>query len=361
MQSLNTIPAVPLTKPATIRSFRYDPIIPQFAQSHYSISGTTRNSAGTALPACAVNLFETATELWRAGVTSDSLGAFSFPVNGDRAFFLNGYKTGSPDVAGTTLNTLMGIVASESMTSPFTYYATKFDGSTYLTHAGALGTIANSQLFLCSFWLKMDATSVDGSAYLVMGYDCGPGQNNSLRIFRDANNGIRIIAQNSAVTPVVDVDSDHNLITAANGWHHVMITFDLSTAGNRQIYIDGVAHLLNENVFLNGANDATHQVNYTAGLDNNWYMGIQSSPLLKLFGSLSEFYFQVPGMYFTDVTQFRSAAGPVSLFSNGSRPTGSIPFIYLPNSFATFGTNAGSGGDFSVTAGALTNDTSIPP
>jgi hypothetical protein len=74
------------------------------------ISGVTKGSTGSVLGSCAVELFTTTDDVLFARTTSDATtGAYSFsvPSNG-WAFYCVAYKAGSPDVAGTTVNTLYG-------------------------------------------------------------------------------------------------------------------------------------------------------------------------------------------------------------------------------------------------------------
>lgn len=82
---------------------------PEFKGS-FSISGVTRDSAGSVLNNCAVDLFLTAEDTLVASTTSDGSGNFSFTVSGNsQNYFLRAYKAGSPDVAGTSVNTLIAL------------------------------------------------------------------------------------------------------------------------------------------------------------------------------------------------------------------------------------------------------------
>lgn len=77
----------------------------------YVISGVTKDSAGAILGSCNVQLFETLTDRYISDTTSDATtGAYSFtnvsPMS--RTYYIVAYKAGAPDVAGTTVNTLVG-------------------------------------------------------------------------------------------------------------------------------------------------------------------------------------------------------------------------------------------------------------
>ena len=74
----------------------------------YGLAGITRDSAGAVLGSCVVSIYRTQDRAWVGDVTSDpSTGAWTFAVTGGSPFFLVEYKTGSPDKAGTSVNTLV--------------------------------------------------------------------------------------------------------------------------------------------------------------------------------------------------------------------------------------------------------------
>lgn len=74
------------------------------------LTGITRDLAEAPLGNCTVDMFKTTTDEKVATVVSDAQGNFAFtiaPVSGP--FYLVAYLAGSPDVAGTTLNTLVTV------------------------------------------------------------------------------------------------------------------------------------------------------------------------------------------------------------------------------------------------------------
>lgn len=251
---------------------------------------------------------------------------------------------------------------SLSWMSPPFYAATLFDRVTGINRGGNLGTIANSQLGLFSFWLKMNPLSDDAAEYSIIQYSTGPSA--LVQISRNPSSvgSIFISCLNSSAVEIINFASNNNLFLATSGWNHVMITYDLGNAANKDFFVNGVSQLGTVLRFTNGANDATHQVDYKEASGYDWYISTQlTTPIKYLWGSLCEFYFQVPATYFTDTTKFRSAAGhPISLGSDGSTPTGVQPFIYLRNYYDTWTTNLGSGGNFTTAAGALQYDPNIP-
>ncbi len=72
------------------------------------IVGQTLDSTGAALGNCIVQCFVTATDVFVGQVTSDTAGYYRIPTTYGIgvAHYLVCYKAGSPDVAGTSVNTL---------------------------------------------------------------------------------------------------------------------------------------------------------------------------------------------------------------------------------------------------------------
>ena len=74
----------------------------------WALTGQTLDASSVALPGCRVEGFITGPDTYIGDVISDGSGNFSIPVgfNSSR-FYLVAYLPGSPDVAGTTVNTLV--------------------------------------------------------------------------------------------------------------------------------------------------------------------------------------------------------------------------------------------------------------
>ena len=69
-------------------------------------SGVSRDNLGAALGNCVIELFRTADDVQMLKTVSDSAGNFRFEVLTRGPHYIVAYKAGSPDVAGTTINTL---------------------------------------------------------------------------------------------------------------------------------------------------------------------------------------------------------------------------------------------------------------
>lgn len=79
---------------------------PTGGQQRKRIIGTTRDGAGAVLGSCIVQGFRTSDDLFAGEMTSDTAGYFEFCTSMTENHYLVAYKAGSPDVAGTTVNTL---------------------------------------------------------------------------------------------------------------------------------------------------------------------------------------------------------------------------------------------------------------
>lgn len=77
--------------------------------TYLQLSGITKDSAGAVLANCTVRLFRTSDDKFIEQVVSDANGNYQFrSASLSEPYYLVAYKTGSPDVAGTTVNTLVG-------------------------------------------------------------------------------------------------------------------------------------------------------------------------------------------------------------------------------------------------------------
>jgi hypothetical protein len=83
--------------------------IPFNQPSRYRISGVTKDSTGAALGNCGVDIFETGSRRFVGSTISDASGNYSLDVTVEVPCFGVFYLAGAPDVAGTTVNTLVGV------------------------------------------------------------------------------------------------------------------------------------------------------------------------------------------------------------------------------------------------------------
>ena len=78
----------------------------------FIISGTALDSGGSPLPAATVKLFRTGDDSFVKQTVADGSGLFSFTLSDNAGtFYVVAYLAGSPDVMGTTVNTLVATQA----------------------------------------------------------------------------------------------------------------------------------------------------------------------------------------------------------------------------------------------------------
>lgn len=101
----------PMFFPKT-RAFTQPPL--DTSEQTWRISGVTRDSAGAVLGSVTVYLFLMVPDVqlnptYVGCVVSDASGNYSFTVAKGSLYWVTTYKAGVPDVAGASVNTLVGI------------------------------------------------------------------------------------------------------------------------------------------------------------------------------------------------------------------------------------------------------------
>lgn len=86
------------------RAFRSPP----FSPTSIRVTGVTKDSTGTPIGACAVHLFRMVDDVEVDQSVSDGSGNYSLICAGSGTFYVVAYLAGAPDLAGTTVNTLVG-------------------------------------------------------------------------------------------------------------------------------------------------------------------------------------------------------------------------------------------------------------
>lgn len=204
--------------------------------------------------------------------------------------------------------------------------------ASYFTNAiatNALSGLANSQLGLFSLWFYREANQSTTTMLTVGGVSVK---------FQTPEPGIDI--RNDTGTIVGRLYSNVNPPT---GWHHLLISYDLSTAGRRQVYVDGTNRTA-ELTFTAGST-AQYVTNFTV------IGGVEAAG--SYAGALSQVYFAIPSSYYDIssggnlanfwVAESGTTGNQVDLGADGSTPLGVQPILYWPGNMANL-SNLGSGG-----------------
>lgn len=146
-------------------------------------------------------------------------------------------------------------------------------------------------------------------------------------------------------------------ITAGLNWHSFLASWNEASAGNQHLYVD-------DSEALSSITDAGENGNldYT---DTDWSIGANTIGISPFNGCISELYFNIATTMDFSVEANRrlfidNENRPIWIGQDGSGPTGAAPIVYINNPASDFGVNKGTGGDFSVTAGTLTDCTTGP-
>lgn len=148
---------------------------------YLTIYGVTKDSTGAVLGSCDVHLFRTEDDVEVDQVVSDATtGAYEFRgVAGGRDYYIVAYKAGSPDVAGTTVNTLIG-----GMPNPPAVIA-----ATYAQTVVADGAIAHWRLGETS-----GTNAVDAIGGLDATYQNTPTLGAASLLAADSNTAVTLVA-----------------------------------------------------------------------------------------------------------------------------------------------------------------------
>ncbi len=228
--------------------------------------------------------------------------------------------------------------------------AVEFDGTNdYLTH-GALTGAADTKSATISAWIKKPN---DGNQLRIFSGDSA--SNGSFNIWLGTGGLIRMSATNSSNTIILDKTGGGTALDDDN-WHHILISFDLTNASNRHIYVDGVE----ETNFAIYTDDFIALSNITSTS-----VGSDISGGNRFDGEIADVWIDF-GTYIdlsveANRRKFINADGQaINLGSNGELPTGSAPDIFLSGDTDSWHTNKGTGGGFTEN-GALTDATTLPP
>lgn len=226
--------------------------------------------------------------------------------------------------------------------APYTANASDFDGTNdYMARGAALTGAVDGTQGIFNLWFRQDALGGGANRNLFI------GENGTVAFRLNAVDGFSINLQNDASSRTLTYASTTTFTTG--GWHQILSSWDTNFGAASKlikVMIDGVQD-------TGAVTDASLAFS-SFYQDTNWGIGASEIGSSKFNGCMSEFYFNT--VAYLDVTQaanlalFRTAGGkPANLGATGASPTGTQPLIYLPSAAASFGTNAGSGGNFTIT------------
>lgn len=224
----------------------------------------------------------------------------------------------------------------------FSAPAVTFDGSNdYLSKASGPTGLADGTLGLFSVWVKI-ASNPASTHWIING-----GQSGRFQIQILTTGQLQVLGQRSTGAICLSLRTTTDICDGA--WHHVLAAWDLSADANCLVYVDG-------------ADDTTLSTRTNNPIDYATGDMTIGTPTVFLAADVAELYFTTEWLDLTSSAnreKFAKNGRPVKLATDGSLPTGTAPLIYLRGPASNWGTNSGSGGDFTVT-GAFTDASTKP-
>lgn len=226
--------------------------------------------------------------------------------------------------------------------------AVEFDGTTSLG-ANLASTWPGGHQLTGSMWIRNH--NIVPTSQIFQPYD---NADDGCR-FQTIGDNIQCIFENDSGVEIINFTSNTSI--AADTWYHVLFSFDTSSASSRHLYINGVA-------------DAATWTTYTVGesLDDKVFgdrtIGARNSGTSLMWdGDMADIWLNniyIDLSVLANREKFIRDGNAVNLGTDGSRPTGSAPDIFLSGDTASWHTNKGTGGGFTEN-GALTDATTTPP
>jgi hypothetical protein len=239
------------------------------------------------------------------------------------------------------------------VSAAYTANATAFDGSSdYMTKAGDMTGAANSKIILCSLWFKFVHQTASRQLLIVDKF--------AFRVNLQITSAdkFEMLFQSSAGANVVGFNGTSALSTET--WHHVITSFDSSSSSNRAIYIDGSSASGSWWAYTDSAIMLASVTGWSiASGYESWQAKLQGSLCELWFSGFETSWFDITNA--SNLAKFRTAGGkPENLGATGTCG-GALtqPLIYLKNDYTSFGTNSGSGGNFTANSTPYSSDT--PP
>lgn len=217
--------------------------------------------------------------------------------------------------------------------------AVNFDGNTWLSRGADLTSVPSTNYWTYSFWYKFDSTT-DTTVY-----------ENSIEKVVFFNTYVWQIESKSPDTVNIGYEG---LDTDVTNWHHTCGMVNTGSANDSHYYRDDTEITAGSRA---GNYDGS---NYDLSSSNHFLFksGGPGADARQFEGSIYEFWMDWgQNIDLTNTTTRRKFISadlkPVALGANGETPTGTSPEIYMTGGAASFATNLGTGGAFTVGSGAL--------
>lgn len=229
-----------------------------------------------------------------------------------------------------------------------------FDAATdYMTRGADLTGAADGKTGTVMFWFRLDGGDGTDMTIFTNATTVG-GTTSRWRVRKRPGNEIDILGLNAAGTTILDIQTSATY-TAGATWRQFLASWNLATA---------TAHLyVNDVDVLTSTTLTDDTIDYTVA---DWAIGGQASGGTLFNGCLAEVYLALEYIDLSVATnraKFISTTDrPVSIGLTGLFPTGTAAIVYQHlddgEAVANFATNAGTGGNFTISGTLATGSTS---
>lgn len=234
-------------------------------------------------------------------------------------------------------------------TPPYATSAVYFDGvNDYMLRGAGITGAVDGKNVSGSFWYKPN--SVTGVQKIFEIQNASGSSTIGIDISYTSGK-FRVIGRNSAGAQIFEIVTASTYVNTSL-YYNVLFSVNLAT-GATNLYINNVSDNSSPSTTNDNIDLTTTDTSFGAATNGN----------NKITASISEFWFTNE---FIDLSsapnraKFIDSNGlPVGLGTTGNTPTGTAALVYLNGDYITFGTNAGTGGNFTVT-GALTAASNTP-
>lgn len=239
--------------------------------------------------------------------------------------------------------------------SRFLVKADTFDHAVWLNRGANLTGTADNKTATISAWIRntkvsAEASSIFGGLSTVAGTTARGFNLQLTSAFT-----VRIFGRNVGDTNILDVSGTAGGAASGVGWVHILASFDMSNTGKRHLYINDASDLATVTTYTNDT------IDHTAA---DYYVGGVGSGANKVTGDMAEIWWHNSYMDLSVVANRRkfitAAKKPVYLGASGELPLGTAPLVYLSGPAASFATNKGTGGGFTVNTSTLADASSSP-
>lgn len=232
----------------------------------------------------------------------------------------------------------MGIVFPGNVIGGFSATGVNSSGTQYARLAADLTGDSDTKTGTVSVWFQTTA-AMNGTSAVILSNGADASTLRFMCI-KQSTEKIRVIGYNVAGSTSIALDSTSTVNDHV--WHHLLASWDTSTAASCKLYLDGSDD-------TNLVARADQIIDYTR---NNWATHTRYDVAFQWKGDLAELWFDNTAIDITSAAnraKFSSGGKPVSLGGSGQRPTGSAPLLYMRGGAANWGTNYAGTGDFTVT------------